>query len=87
MTFFSVNKLYIFLLQSDYVKIIDGEGTEVFNQDGCWRFNTETLLDVQFGSYGNISIQMALGTSLGSTRSSVRIQFAVLKKGIFSGTF
>ena len=69
------------------MKIIDGEGTEVFNQDGCRRFNTETLLDVQFGSYGNISIKMALGSTLGSTRSSVRIQFAVLKNGIFSGTF
>ena len=69
------------------MKIIDGEGTEVFNQNGCWSFNTETLLDVQFGSYGNISIQMALGTTLGSIRSSVRIQFAVLKNGIFSGTF
>ena len=69
------------------MKIIDGEGTEVFNQGGCWRFSTETLLDVQFGSYGNISIQLALGSTLGSTRSSVRIQFAVLKNGISSGTF
>ena len=69
------------------MKIIDGEGTEVLNQDGCWLFNTETLLDVQFGSYGNISIQMALGSTRGSTQSSVRIQFAVLKNGISSGTF
>lgn len=69
------------------MKIIDGEGTEVLNQDGCRPLNTETWLDVQFGSYGNISIQMAFGSTLGSTRSSVKIQFAVLKNGISSGTF
>lgn len=65
------------------MKIIDGEGTEVLNQDGCRPFNTETWLDVRFGSYGNISIQMAFG----SNRSRVKIQFAVLKNGISSGTF
>ncbi|XP_073249655.1 neurotrypsin-like [Porites lutea] len=65
---------------SEYVKIIDGGGTEVLNQKGCLPFTTENLLDVQFGSSGNISIQVYLG----NTQSSVKIKFAILKNGISS---
>ena len=65
------------------MKIIDGGGTEVLNQKGCVPFTTENLLDVQFGSSGNISIQVYLG----NTQSSVKIKFAILKNGISSGTF
>ena len=65
------------------MKIIDGGGTEVLNQKGCLPFATENLLDVQFGSSGNISIQVYLG----NTQSSVKIKFAILKNGISSGTF
>ena len=65
------------------MKIIDGGGTEVLNQKGCVPFTTENLLDVQFGSSGNISIQVYLG----NTKSSVKIKFAILKNGITSGTF
>ena len=65
------------------MKIIDGGGTEVLNQKGCLPFTTENLLDVQFGSSGNISIQVYLG----NTQSSVNIKFAILKNGISSGTF
>ena len=65
------------------MKVIDGSGTEVLNQKGCKPFTTENLLDVQFGSSGNISIQVYLG----NTQSSVKIKFAILKNGISSGTF
>ena len=65
------------------MKIIDGGGTEVLNQKGCVPFTTENLLDVQFGSSGNISIQVYLG----DTQSSVKIKFAIMKNGISSGTF
>ncbi|KAM7428099.1 hypothetical protein ABFA07_020874 [Porites harrisoni] len=65
---------------SEYVKIIDGGGTEVLNQKGCVPFTTENLLDVQFGSSGNISIQVYLG----NTQSSVKIKFAIMKNGISS---
>ena len=56
---------------------------EVLNQTGCVPFTTENLLDVQFVSSGNISIQVYLE----NTRSSVKIKFAILKNGISSGTF
>ena len=65
------------------MKIIDGGRMEVLNQKGCVPFTTENLLDVQFGSSGNISIQVYLG----NTQSSVKIKFAILKNGISSGTF
>ena len=65
------------------MKIIDGGGTEVLNQKGCVPFTTENLLDVQFGSSGNISIQVYLG----NTQSRVKIKFAISKNGISSGTF
>ena len=65
------------------MKIIDGGGIEVLNQKGCVPFTTENLLDVQFGSSGNISIQVYLG----NTQSSVKIKFAIMKNGISSGTF
>ena len=65
------------------MKIIDGGGTEVLNQKGCVPFTTENLLDVQFGSSGNISIQVYLG----NTQSRVKIKFAIMKNGISSGTF
>ena len=65
------------------MKIIDGGGTEVLNQKGCVPFTTENLLDVQFGSSGNISIQVYLG----NTQSNVKIKFAIMKNGISSGTF
>ena len=65
------------------MKIIDGGGNEILNHTGCVPFTTENLLDVQFGSSGNISIQVLLG----NTQSSVKIKFAILKNSISSGTF
>ena len=73
----------IYLSHSEYVKITDGVGTEVFHHQGCVPFATENLLDVQFGSSGNISVQVCLGNN----QSSVKIKFAVLKNGISSGMF
>ena len=65
------------------MKIIDGGGNEILSHTGCVPFTAENLLDVQFGSSGNISIQVYLG----NTQSSVKIKFAILKNGIYSGTF
>ena len=69
------------LLCSQYVKITDGDGTDVLYHRGCVPFATENLLDVQFGLSNNISVE----TYLGSAQSSVKIKFAVLKNGISSG--
>ena len=65
------------------MKIIDGGGNQILNHRGCVPFTTENLLDVQFGSSGNISIQVYMG----NTQSSVEIKFAILKNSIYSGTF
>ena len=65
------------------MKIIDGGGNQILNHRGCVPFTTENLLDVQFGSSANISIQVYMG----NTQSSVEIKFAILKNSIYSGTF
>ena len=65
----------------EYVKITDGNGTDVLYHRGCFPFATENLLDVQFGLLRNISVE----TYLGSAQSSVKIKFAILKNGISSG--
>ena len=65
------------------MKIIDGGGNQILNHRGCVPFTTENLLDVQFGSSGNISIQVYMG----NTQSSVEIKFAILKNSVYSGTF
>ena len=65
------------------MKITDGVGTEVLHQRGCVPFATENLLDVQFGSSGNISVQVYLENA----QSRVKIKFAVLKNSISSGMF
>ena len=75
--------IFIFLSHSEYVKITDGVGTEVLHRRGCAPFATENLLDVQFGSSGNISVQVYLENA----QSSLKIKFAVLKNGISSGMF
>ncbi|CAH3182988.1 unnamed protein product [Porites lobata] len=70
----------MFYPHSEYVKIIDGGGNEILNHRGCVPFTKENLLDVQFGSSGNISVQVYLG----NTQSSVKIKFAILKNNIYS---
>ena len=65
------------------MEVTDEVDTEVFNQQGCVSFVTENLLDVQFGSSGNISVQVYLENA----QSSLKIKFAVLKNGISSGMF
>ena len=74
---------FLYIYHSEYVKITDGVGTEVFHHQGCVPFAKENLLDVQFGSSGNISVQVCLGNN----QSSVKIKFAVLTNGISSGMF
>ena len=78
-----INCHILFLSHSEYVKITDGVGTEVLHRRGCAPFVTENLLDVQFGSSGNISVQVYLENA----QSSLKIKFAVLKNGISSGMF
>ncbi|XP_022786253.1 MAM and fibronectin type III domain-containing protein 1-like [Stylophora pistillata] len=60
---------------SDYVKITDGNGTDVLYHNGCnEQFAPEILFDVHFGLSNNISIQVYTGSS----SSSIKVEYVSL---------
>ncbi|PFX28263.1 Transmembrane protease serine 5 [Stylophora pistillata] len=66
---------------SDYVKIIDGNDTDVLYHNGCKeQFAPEILFDVHFGSSNNISIQV----SASSSSSSIKIEYAIVRQSLTS---
>ena len=66
---------------SEFVKIIDGNGTEVLYHLGCMSFAPEILADVPFGVSKNISIQIYT-LKYGN---SIKMKYAILKEGLASG--
>ncbi|KAJ7356092.1 hypothetical protein OS493_027019 [Desmophyllum pertusum] len=65
----------------EQVRITDGNATQVFYHDGCESFAPEIVLDVKFGFSNNITVQLNTRTS----GRSIKIKFAILKKGLTSG--
>ncbi|XP_022786238.1 uncharacterized protein LOC111326491 isoform X2 [Stylophora pistillata] len=66
---------------SDYVKITDGNGTDVLYHKGCnEKFAPEILFDVHFGSSDNISIQVYTSSS----SSSIKIEYGILRQSLTS---
>ncbi|KAJ7356091.1 hypothetical protein OS493_027018, partial [Desmophyllum pertusum] len=65
---------------SEQVKITDGNATQVFYHRGCESFAPEIISDVNFGLSNNITVQLI---TLRSGRS-LKIKFAILKKGLTS---
>lgn len=69
---------------SDYVKITDGNGTDVLYHNGCnEQFAPEILFDVHFGLSNNISIQVYTGSS----SSSIKVEYVSLMQSPTSGKF
>ena len=73
--------MFSFIPLSEYAKITDGNGSSVFYHQGCVPFAPENLLDVQFGLSGNITVQVYLQ----STNSNIKVNYAILKRGLTSG--
>ncbi|KAL9953497.1 hypothetical protein ACROYT_G040920 [Oculina patagonica] len=66
---------------SEYARITDGNSTEVLYHHGCaGSFAPEILTCVRFGSSNNISVEVYRTSS----SSSIKIKFAILKKGLKS---
>ena len=82
-TMFFIYVCISFHLFSEYVKITDGKDTSILHHRGCLLFAEENLLDVEFGQSNNISLQ----ANLESPDSSIKIKFAILKKGFSSGVY
>ena len=71
----------LFFEFSGFVKIIDGNGTEVLYHPGCVSVAPEILADVPFGLSNNISIQV-YSQNYGN---SIKMKYAILKEGLASG--
>lgn len=74
------NHVYLY---SEFVKIIDGNGTALLYHPGCVTFSLEVLAHASFGLSNNISIQ-GYAERPGNT---IMIKFAIVKKGLESGRF
>ncbi|KAJ7356076.1 DNA replication complex GINS protein PSF1 [Desmophyllum pertusum] len=62
------------------VRITDGTATQVFYHRGCDSITPEILSDVIFGLSNNITVQLITW----NIRRSIKIKFAILKKGLTS---
>ena len=72
------NHVYLY---SEFVKIIDGNGTALLYHPGCVTFSLEVLAHASFGLSNNISIQVFTQ----SYGNSVKMKYAILKEGLASG--
>ena len=73
--------MYFFCSFSEYVEITDGNNNSILHHRGCLPFTEENLLDIQFGQSNVISLQ----ANLESQKTSIKVKFAILKKGFPSG--
>jgi len=65
------------------LKIVNGFASEVLYHLGCDSFAPDILADVPFGLSNNISIQV-FSEGYGN---SLKMKYAILKKGLASGMF
>ncbi|KAL9986065.1 hypothetical protein ACROYT_G000134 [Oculina patagonica] len=75
----SVEELNLMSCSQDSAKIIDWNGTEVFEHLGCASLAPE-ILGVPFSTSNNISFQVKTAKS----GNSIKMKFAILKKGLTS---
>ncbi|XP_068681521.1 MAM and LDL-receptor class A domain-containing protein 2-like isoform X3 [Montipora foliosa] len=69
---------------SEYVKVFDGSGAQVFTWEGCRKNHTlETFLEVPFQESHNVTIQVLLE----NRQSYLKVDYGTLKDGLFSATY
>ena len=67
---------------SGFIKVLDGNGTEVFIREGCQANHTSHMShQIAFEESQNITIQVALK----NFQSYVRVSYCVLKNGLDEG--
>lgn len=74
--------LFLRFANSEYVRILGGDGTVEFYQTGCVSSSHGSLVEVPFGKSDNITINIFLR----ELKSLIGIQFVVLRNGLNSGT-
>ena len=76
------NKLSYFRLHSGYIKVLDGNSTQVFSREGCLNNHTSsTFLEIAFQESQDITIRV----SLNNKQSYVRLSYGILKDGLDAG--
>ena len=66
---------------SEYVKVLDGNGTEVLSIDRWDLSLKKRFQEISFGSTGNITIQASLAYSW----SYFKIDYGIVNQGLDSG--
>ena len=71
-----------FGLHSGYIKVLDGNGTQVFSGEGCLNNHTSNMfLEIAFQESQDITIRV----SLNNKQSHVRLSYGILKDGLDAG--
>ncbi len=71
----------LMLFDSEFVKIFDGNGTEVFSLHGWVSSSDKNVREISFGESKNITIQVSLVYSW----TYVKIDYGTLNRGLDSG--
>ena len=71
----------VYLFPSDFVKVFDGSGFEIFRSEGCSFPYQSSLLELPFGEFDFITVQVQLG----SPQSRFAVQYFVIKQSLQSG--
>jgi len=77
----SVSLVSFLVLCSEFIKIYDNTGNEVFRRRGCNSFSCAQLVEVPFGDGDSITLMVLLSYRY----SYARIQYTVLEKALDSG--
>ena len=77
----SVSLVSFLFVCSEFIKIYDNTGNEVFRRRGCNSFSGAQSVEVPFGDGDSITLMVLLSYRY----SYARIQYTVLEKGLDSG--
>lgn len=76
------DQIYLFAPHSGFIKVLDGNGTQIFTREGCQTNHTlHTFHEIAFEETQNITIQVALK----NYQSYVRVSYCVLENGLGAG--
>ena len=71
------------LFDSEYIKIIDGDGLIAFSRYGYSSSPWKTFLEVNYGNATNVTVEIYLTYYW----SQFKLQYGIVKQGLQSGEF
>ena len=76
-----INQCFSNGLNSEFVKILDSQGVEVYSQRGCSSVTSGLTIEIPFSGGSSIT----LAASLSYRYSYVRVQYTILKQALSLG--